>query len=169
MTKAETLKKEKERVDEDDTFEKDISINKYKLDEECLSHASRYAYYAEASAVAKANVSEAKDRLELVEAELYDAIKDELEKKGTKTTIPMLEKALIMDEQVIEAKKALREAELVSSRLQVSVSAMDARRSELDNLVKLYVAGYFSTADGAGVKKSANEQASRDARKNLNR
>ena len=107
--------------------------------------------------------------LELVEAERYDAIKDELEKKGTKTTIPMLEKALIMDEQVIEAKKALREAELVSSRLQVSVSAMDARRSELDNLVKLYVAGYFSTADGAGVKKSANEQASRDARKNLNR
>ena len=34
---------------------------------------------------------------------------------------------------------------------------MDARRSELDNLVKLYVAGYYSVADGAGVKMTAGD------------
>jgi hypothetical protein len=44
---------------------------------------------------------------------------------------------------------------------------MDARRSELDNLVKLYAAGYFSTVDGN--KKSVNEQTSNDIRKNLNK
>lgn len=168
MTKAETLAMEKENGD--DEFQKDLSINKYKLDEECLSHASRYAYYAEASAVAKAGVSEAKDKLDLVEAERYDAIKFDLEKKGVKTTIPMLEKALLLDEEVINARKALRDAELVSSRLQVAVSAMDARRSELDNLVKLYVAGYYSVADNAGAtRKNVNEQVSGDIRRKLNK
>ena len=40
MTKAEVMakKSEEEKLD----FEKDISINKYKLDEECLSHSSLY-------------------------------------------------------------------------------------------------------------------------------
>ena len=34
-------------------FEKDLSINKYRLDEECLSHSSLYFRYAEAAAQAK--------------------------------------------------------------------------------------------------------------------
>ena len=64
----------------------------------------------------------------------------------------------------------MRDAEEVYGRLQVAVQAMDSRRSELDNLVKLYVAGYFSIVDGSGsTKKSINEQTSNDVRKNLNK
>ena len=167
MTKAETLAMEKENTEDD--FQKDLSINKYKLDEECISHASRYAYYAEACAVAKTGVSEAKDKLEYVTAERYDLIKKELEENGVKTTIPMLEKAVLTDDEVLKAKKELREAETTFARLQVAVNAMDARRSELDNLVKLYVSGYYSVADGAGVKKSINENTANDIRRNLNK
>lgn len=166
MTKAETLAKEKENQRDD--FQKDLSINKYKLDEECLSHSSRYAYYAEACAVAKTEVSKAKDRLDLTEAEQREAIRIRMEKDGIKPTIPMLDSATIRDEKVIKVKAELREAEEVYNRLQVAVNAMDARRSELDNLVKLYVAGYFSTVD-AGNRKSVNEQTSNDIRKNLNK
>ena len=167
MTKAETLAREKENQ-QDDNFQKDLSINKYKLDEECLSHSSRYAYYAEACAVAKTEVSRAKDRLDLTEAEQREAIRIRMEKDGIKPTIPMLDSATIRDEKVIKAKAELREAEDVYNRLQVAVNAMDARRSELDNLVKLYVAGYYSTVD-AGNRKSVNEQTSNDIRKNLNK
>lgn len=165
MTKAETLKKQSES---DDSFEKDISINKYKLDAECLSHSARFAYYAEACAVAKIEVSRAKDRLDLTEAEQREAIRIRMEKDGIKPTIPMLDSATIRDEKVIKAKAELREAEDVYNRLQVAVNAMDARRSELDNLVKLYVAGYYSTVD-AGSRKSVNEQTANDIRKNLNK
>lgn len=167
MTKAETLAMEKENSEDD--FQKDLSINKYKLDEECISHASRYAYYAEACAIAKTNVSEAKDKLELVEAERYEVIRADLENKSIKTTIPMLDRALITDEEVQKAKAELRDAETTLARLQVAVNAMDARRSELDNLVKLYVAGYYSVADGAGVKKSINENVASDIRRNLSK
>lgn len=167
MTKAETLAKEKENQNEDD-FQKDLSINKYKLDEECLSHSSRYAYYAEAQAVAKLNVSKAKDNLELVESEANLRIRKKFAEEGQKVTESVVSCTLAMDSDVINAKKELREAEEVYNRLQVAVNAMDARRSELDNLVKLYVAGYFSTVD-AGNRKSVNEQTSNDIRKNLNK
>ena len=167
MTKAETLAREKENQQGDD-FQKDLSINKYKLDEECLSHSSRYAYYAEACAVAKTEVSRAKDRLDLTEAEQREAIRIRMEKDGIKPTIPMLDSATIRDEKVIKAKAELREAEEVYNRLQVAVNAMDARRSELDNLVKLYVAGYFSAVE-AKDRKPINEQTSNDIRKNLNK
>lgn len=166
MTKAETLAKEKENQQDD--FQKDLSINKYKLDEECLSHSSRYAYYAEACAVAKNNVSKAGDNLKLVTAEANLRIRKTYADNGQKFTEAVIASELEIDKPVIKARDELREAEEVYNRLQVAVNAMDARRSELDNLVKLYVAGYFSTVD-AGNRKSVNDQTSNDIRKNLNK
>ena len=164
MTKAETLAKQ------DNSFEQDLSINKYKLDEECLSHSSRYAYYSEAQAVAKSNVSKAKDNLEYVTAEANLRIRKEYAEKGEKFTEAVITSQLTLDKSVNEAKSKLREEEEVYARLSVAVQAMETRRSELDNLVKLYCAGYFSTVSADGnVRKGINEQTSSDIRKNLNK
>lgn len=164
MTKAETLAKQ------DNSFEQDLSINKYKLDEECLSHSSRYAYYSEAQAVAKSNVSKAKDNLEYVTAEANLRIRKEYTEKGEKFTEAVITSQLTLDKGVNEAKSKLREEEEVYARLSVAVQAMETRRSELDNLVKLYCAGYFSTVNTDGnVRKGINEQTSSDIRKNLNK
>ena len=168
MTKAEVMAKRSKEAELD--FEKDISINKYRLDEECLSHAGIYARYLSAQADADTAVSRAKDNLELVKAERYDIIKAGFEKKQVKATIPMLEKAVSSDEEVVEAKNALREAEDVLAKLTVAVKAFEHRRSELDNLVKLYCAGYYSmpTGNDSGSRPTANEQVSKDMRKKLN-
>ena len=164
MTKAETLAKQ------DNSFEQDLSINKYKLDEECLSHSSRYAYYSEAQAVAKSNVSKAKDNLEYVTAEANLRIRKEYAEKGEKFTEAVITSQLTLDKSVNEAKSKLREEEEVYARLSVAVQAMETRRSELDNLVKLYCAGYFSTVNADGnLRKGINEQTSSDIRKNLNK
>lgn len=164
MTKAETLAKQ------DNSFEQDLSINKYKLDEECLSHSSRYAYYSEAQAVAKSNVSKAKDNLEYVTAEANLRIRKEYAEKGEKFTEAVITSQLTLDKSVNEAKSKLREEEEVYARLSVAVQAMETRRSELDNLVKLYCAGYFSTVNTDGnIRKGINEQTSSDIRKNLNK
>ena len=165
MNKSE-IQKDNEEFD----FEKDLSINKYRLDEECLSHSSLYFKYAEAQQEAKNRVSRAKNNLELVQSERYDEIRLEKEKAGIKTTIPMLEKAVICDEIVIKAKNKLIEAESVYAKLSVAVQAFEHRKSELDNLVKLYCSGYYSlpTNGGTGVRKSVNDQTSREMRKKLN-
>lgn len=168
MTKAEVMA-EKERKSKDLDFEKDISINKYKLDEECLSHSGIYSRYASAQVDAKTAVSKAKDNLELVEAERNLAIRKSLADAGTKVTEAMINSYLITDEEVINAKKQVREAEDVYSKLSVCVSSFDHRKSELDNLVKLYCAGYYSTPSGNEVKNNINEQTSKVIRKNLNK
>ena len=73
-----------------------------------------------------------------------------------------------MDSDVIQAKKELRDAEEIFARLSVAVSAMETRRSELDNLVKLYCAGYFSTPSANGAKSNINEMTEKSIRKQLN-
>lgn len=166
MTKAETLAKEKESNGFD--FQKDLSINKFRLDEECLSHSGRYAFYAEAQGRAKSEVSKAKDNLEFVEAEANLRIRKEYLESGAKVTEGTISSRISTDEEVLEAKKQVREAEEVFGRLSVAVSAMDTRRSELDNLVKLYCAGYYSTVN-SNERKNSSDQASMEARKNLNK
>lgn len=166
MKKSEVSEDENEEFD----FEKDLSINKYRLDEECLSHSSLYFRYAEAASQAKNRVSKVKNNLELIQSERNLAIRDELAKNGTKVTEAMIDKLVASDEIVIKAKNKLIEAETIYSKLSVAVQAFEHRKSELDNLVKLYCSGYYSlpTNGGTGLKKSANDQTAREMRKKLN-
>lgn len=167
MTKAEVLKQNKSNEFD---FEKDLSINKFKLDEECLSHSSIYFRYAEAQQKAKSEVSRLKDKLEIVTAEANIRIRSDLIEKGIKFTEALVTSHLTKDEEVLSVKEELREAEEINARLSVAVTAMEHRKAELDNLVKLYCSGYFSVANGGSeVKKGINEQTSNAVRKNLNR
>lgn len=150
-------------------FKKELEINKYKLDEECLSHASKYAFYAEVCADAKTNVTKAKDNLELVMAERNVAIREELSSSDKKVTEAMINALLLKDDEVLEAKTKLREAEDVYSKLDVAVKSFDARKSELDNLTKLYCAGYFSNTESSKGRNTVTENVSKEMRKNLNR
>lgn len=157
---------------EDIDFQKELSINKYRLDEECLSHSSKYAYYAEAQALAKSEVAKAKDNLEYVYAEANLRIRADYEKQGKKVTEALIASTIALDEEVIDAKKKVREAEEIYNRLSVAVQAMDTRRSELENLVKLYCAGYFSNVvpdKAENTRRNINEQTSSDLRKSLNK
>lgn len=166
MTKAETMAKKSKEKQFD--FEKDLSINKYKLDEECLSHSSIYFRYAEASIAAKAEVSKAEDNLKLVSAERNIAIRKAYTDAGAKFTEAVITSGVEKDAEVIEAKEKLRNAQEVYAKLSIAVSAMDARKSQLDNLVKLYCSGYFSVTTSS-AKNNINEQTAREVRKNLNK
>jgi len=172
MTKKEALSqgfsfddKDKEEFDEE-TFKRDLKINKYRLDEECLSHSSRYAFYAEAQSLAKSNVSKAKDNLEYIRAERNLALRNEYQEMGQKVTESFVGSLLEIDPDVNQAKRELREAEETYGRLYVATVAMEVRKGELDNLVKLYCSSYFSVP-ASGSSKDINEQTSNDIRKNL--
>lgn len=166
MKKSEFMEEQKKSKFD---FEKDLSINKFKLDEECISHSSIYFRYAEAQQEAKVELSKAKNNLELIEAEANINIRAELIKNGVKFTEALITSYLAKDDSVKEAKEQAVKAEEVYSKLSVAVTAMEHRKSELDNLVKLYASGYFSVSNGSPEsKKSITEQAERTVRKNLN-
>jgi len=150
-------------------FERDLSIDKYKLDEECISHSALYYRYSELVANAKNQVGILSDALKLKMGEANVAIRNGFIKKEVKFTEALINAEVEKDDGVIEARDELREAELNLARLQAGVSAFEHRKSQLDNLVKLYCSGYFSTPSNSGKQKeSVNEQVAREARKNLN-
>ena len=150
-------------------FEQDLSIDKYKLDQECVTHSQLYYRYSELAAVAKNQVGILADNLKLKMGEVNILIRDRLTKKEIKFTEAVINAEVEKDESVIDAREELRQAELSLARLQAGVSASEHRKSQLDNIVRLYCAGYFSTPVSSGrPREGINEQAANNARKNLN-
>ena len=156
-----------EDFDVDDfDIESDLKINKYKLDEECLTHASTYNRYAEMATKTKTELTKAKDKLSLITAQRNIAIREEIAKSGSKVTEKMIESYLETDKEVLKAKKEVREIEEVNATFNAMLDSFDHRKSELDNLVKLYCAGYYSVV---GKKETSTETTEKDIRKNLNK
>ena len=61
---------------DDFDIKSDLKINKYKLDEECLTHASTYNRYAEMATKSKTELTKAKDKLSLITAQRNIAIRE---------------------------------------------------------------------------------------------
>ena len=150
-------------------FDQDLGIDKYRLDQECVTHSQLYYRYSEMTASAKNQVGVLADDLKLRMSEANIEIRNRFTKNEMKFTEAVITAEVEKDKTVIKAKEELREAELNLARLQAGVSAFEHRKSQLDNIVKLYCAGYFSVPNGSGKpRESVNEQVSREARKNLN-
>jgi len=140
------------------------------LDDQCVSHSGLFYRYLELAAEAKNQVGVLSDALKLKMGEANINIRNVFIKKDMKFTEAVIASEVEKDDDVVEAREALRKAELTLARIQAGVSAMEHRKSQLDNLVKLYCAGYFSTPAQSGKgRESVNDQVSREARSGLNK
>ncbi len=149
----------------DFNIEQDLSINRYQLDLEAISLPSIYFRYSDAVREAKEIVSEKKDTLEAVLAERNIAIREECANSGTKVTEGIITAMVNSDSEVLNAKKELREAMAVQGRLQVAVSALETKRSEIDNLVKLYCNAYYTNKDPQSPSNFKDDLIEHDMRK----
>lgn len=113
----------------------DVEIDRYNLEGECLTMAATYYGYADKVREAKSLVSEKRDNLKVVIAERSIAIREE--NAGQKLTVDLVKAMVDKDSEVVQAMKDLRDAEAIYDRLSVMTSALEIKKSELDNLVKL--------------------------------
>ena len=144
-------------------IENDLSINRYQLDLEAMSLPSIYFRYSDAVREAKEIVSEKKDNLDAVLAERNIAIREECSVNGTKTTEGIISAMVNSDPEVLEAKKELREAMATHGRLQVAVSALETKRNEIDNLVKLYCNAYYTNKEPSSSSDFKSDMIQHDA------
>jgi hypothetical protein len=130
---------------ENPTYEQDLLIDKYKLDDEWLTQPGKFMHYCTLQAGAESTMREAKDKLELVKAQLYQEISGNPDKYSlSKTTETSINGALI---QTAEYKRTLdeyNEAVYEHNVLIGAVRAFDQRKTALENLVRLYGQQYFS-------------------------
>lgn len=118
-------------------IQNDVTIDEFRLENECITMAATYYKYADLAREAKTLVSEKQDNLKVVLAESNISIREEYSQKGQKLTEGTVSALIDSCEQVITARKELREAEATYLRLSAAVSAMEIKKSELDNMVKL--------------------------------
>lgn len=153
-----------------ENFNDVLSIDKYRLNEECLSHAGIYFRYSDACADAKSQMNNASDNLALVKAQANIRIRDRHAQNNEKFTEALVASEIDVDEEVVKAKKEFRDAESNYQHLLVAVQALEARKAELDNLVRLAMSGFYaSPMTSEAVQAVVNEDTSMSIRKNLNK
>ena len=150
-------------------YSEDVSINRFKLEQESEKQPSLFYYYADLLATAKADRDSLEERLDFTNAayemDLRTAPGRYLgEVKVTEGTI----KAAVDSNpkaQAIRLEYLDKSKEIY--HLEAAVKSLEHRKSELDNLVQLWIKGYYAAPDGG--KPSATDDVQNQMRKNLNK
>jgi len=144
-------------------FERDLYINKDLLDEELVQQPNRMMAYAKQLAQAQLNRDKAKQSLDVTRANLDSSIRAELTAAQAKFTEAVVDGRIRTSPTYIEAQDRYHKAEHDVSLLMGAVSALASRRSMLENLVKLYLSGYWSSPRVEGTDKATMSLRSTEA------
>ena len=126
-------------------FEQDIRINESALDIEWLRQADLMGQYCRHAAHARAVMDKAKERLDVVEAEMDRDIRDFPERYNlSKLTETLIKSTVLLTEERQIAAQAHIDTKYEYDIAQAAVRAIDQKKSALENLVKLHGMSYFA-------------------------
>lgn len=129
-----------EPADEFD-YDKDLHIDPNYLDAEFLNHAQIFMKYCRESARANKAAKIAEEKVKTTRSELIKQAKE----SGEKYTETTLEAYYRLDPKYVAAKTEWINATFYADLLVNAVFAFQARKSALENLVRLHGQEYFST------------------------
>lgn len=131
-------------------YKNELQINQNALDEELIKQPSLFMKYAELSAQARFKRDKAKEYLDLKRAELDGKIRESPAKFGyggdKKLTEAAISNIIIASDEFKAAQTALNEAALDTGILEAAREAFNHKKSALENLVRLWLGGYWSEA-----------------------
>lgn len=136
-------KKQKEETE----YGRDIEIDRDRLDTEWVRQASTMMKYLDLSSRLDRKQKAAKERIDYIKAKKYIEIKSRLMKTegGKKApTEGQINSLVIVSEEVQEAINDFLVASKRYSAAQSAVKALEHKRKALENLVQLYLSGYWS-------------------------
>jgi len=162
----------KEERNQGINLDAELKINKYKLDDECENQPNLYNYYATQLADMKTEKGILKNRLKFFSSKIELDILSTTNEKGitpggVKITISSMNALLTTHETIVKINDELVQVERAIYHLEAAVESFQQRRSDLDNLVKLYGNNYFSLP--GGMRKDGNSEVSKAIRKKLNK
>ena len=147
----------------------DVEVDQYNLEAECITMSSTYYNYADMAREAKALVSEKTDMLKVIQAERNIAIREQCANEGKRVTEDIVKSMVQCDADVVNAMKELRDATATFDRISVGVKALEIKKSELDNLVKLRCNSSYVDNVAKPTKDLNNETSSDYLRNSMNR
>ena len=144
-------------------LESELRINKFKLDDESVKQVSLCLYWNDEYAAARTEADKQKVELDRAEGEAELRLRRE-PPEDIKLTEGTVKALVVVDKHVVAIQSQLLTAKARVYSLEAATKAIDHRKSQLDNLVQLYVKGYYS-----GTSKDATTEVSSAVRAGLNR
>jgi len=125
-------------------FTKDIDINIFDLDGECVKNSRLYAQYSEMLVQAEYLKKTLKEREEILHAKLDWEIRNS--DNGKKTIREAeIKSEIILNPEIQKILRRLSRADYKVSMLKAALSSIDQKRKHLEYLVRLYCSQYWVT------------------------
>jgi hypothetical protein len=153
-------------------YKEDLKIDKYALDEEWLKQPTLFINWAEEFVEAQADRDRKKEQLDLIKAELDNAIRSGPEKFGlAKVTEGAIQNIILTEGTYRDAQDKYLTAIKQAKILDVAKEAFDHKKKALENLTSLFLAGYFANSEivKGDVKDFLTESKSKRIDEGLNK
>lgn len=144
---------EKRTHAQDRDYDRDLTIDKYALDQECERQPYLYQHYAELEADAEAAAERAKHRRDIVEAEVDTWVRSELEQSGQKVTEKLVKNQVLLSDKYQAAVDDYIEAVRRHKILRGVAFAFWQRKNSLEGLIELDSRSYFASPRQDQVKQ----------------
>jgi len=146
-------------------WEKDVSIDENSLDVEWLRQAELMMKYSKLAAKFRLLQDKAKESLDLMKASLDLSIRTTPEEYGlTKVTESAISNAITTDKAYTDCLAEYNQARYDAEIARAAVTALDHKKSALENLVKLFGQQYFA---GPSIPRDITEMKEQAQRKRV--
>lgn len=145
-------------------YENDIKIDMDALDLEWFEQPEKMFKYSSHAADMRRKLDLAKEKLELIKAELDSEIRKSAPSKYglEKFTEGAITSIILKDKKYISANQTMNDAKYDLDIAQAAVIAIAQRKDALENLVKLFLGQYFA---GPKVPRDLSREAMKKAEK----
>jgi len=137
-----------------ETFRQQLPINQFQLELACIDQPVLYDEVGQLVTEWRSMEKMANDKLSFIHADQSARIRTSPEKYGvTKITEGSVESAILLTREYQEAVKDKTEIEKIVGYLKTLQTALDHRKSELNNLVQLWVHNYYSKLQDMDIER----------------
>lgn len=152
-------------------YKEDLQIDMNSLESEWEKQPVIFIHWAEGLAEANKEKDRTKQQLEIVTAELDKEARTsgEVVEEYGKLTETAIKGWIVLQDSFQQAQEDYNEAKHEAAILSAAVSAMEQKKSALENLVKLWAAGYYSTPREPNMDKNIQEKRTKRQRGGLNK
>jgi len=141
-------------------FSVDVKVDRFFLEKACQEHSNIFRVYSEKLAEAKEERNDAKDVLEYTKSKVEMKYR-QMKEPPVKITEASVTSLVHTHAKVKDAKKDYTAASKAVDTYEAAVRALEHKKSMIDNLVKLWIAGYFSDPGRAQDDVAKNKSRSK--------
>jgi len=151
-------------------FKENIKIDKYSLDLEFEKHPMLYHEFAMDMVASENEKDQAKDKLELLRAQLDVQIRDNPKKFGLeKITEAAISSTILQNKEYREAQEYYNNTMGNLRILKIAVESINKKQSSMEGLLKLYLGEYYSKEAPREIKENAAERVADFIHEDLNK